>query len=83
MYPRGQYWVLFNNFSNDLDGGTHADNTILGGVADSSEDYAAIQNDLERLENEMNLLKEVHKEKCKVVDEGRNNIMYQYMLGAA
>lgn len=55
----------------------------MGGVADSSEDYAAIQNDLERLENEMNLLKEVHKEKCKVVDEGRNNIMYQYMLGAA
>ena len=47
--------VLFNNLISDLDEGIEctfsnfADDIKLGGVADTPEDYAVIQQDLDRL----------------------------------
>ncbi|GAB0208171.1 mitochondrial enolase superfamily member 1 [Grus japonensis] len=56
--------------------------TTLRGVADTPEGCAAIQRDLDRLENwmERNLMK-LHKGKCRVLHLGRNNPKHQYRLG--
>ena len=80
--------VLFNIFINDLDEAVEgiliklADDTKLGGVANTPEERTTIQGDLDRLENwaianKMNF----NREKCKVLHLGSRNEMHKYRMG--
>uniref|UniRef100_A0A670KJT9 Reverse transcriptase domain-containing protein n=1 Tax=Podarcis muralis TaxID=64176 RepID=A0A670KJT9_PODMU len=80
--------VLFNIFINDLDDGLKgilikfADDTKLGGVANTPEDRITLQNDLDRLENWAKTSKmNFNREKCKVLHLGKKNERQKYKMG--
>ncbi|KAK4830695.1 hypothetical protein QYF61_012864 [Mycteria americana] len=80
---------LFSVFISDLDDGIKctlmefADDTKLGGEADTSEGRATLQEDMERLEEwtNKNLMK-FKKDKCKVLHLGKHNPGVQHRLGS-
>uniref|UniRef100_A0A670K135 Reverse transcriptase domain-containing protein n=1 Tax=Podarcis muralis TaxID=64176 RepID=A0A670K135_PODMU len=80
--------VLFNIFINNLDDGLKgilikfADDTKLGGVANTPEDRITLQNDLDRLENWAKTNKmNFNREKCKVLHLGKKNERHKYKMG--
>jgi len=80
--------VLFNSLISDQGEGTErilgefAGDTKMGGGVDTPAGCAAIQRDLDRLENwvQKNLMR-FNKGKCRVLHLGRNNSRHQYRLG--
>ena len=76
---------MFNIFISDLDEGIQCnlskfdDETKLGGVADTPEGCAAVQQELDRMESwaEKNLMR-FNKSRCRVLHLERNNCMHQY-----
>ncbi|KAK4817106.1 hypothetical protein QYF61_027969 [Mycteria americana] len=77
--------ILLNIFVNKLDDGAEctlsksADDTKLGGGADTPEGRAASQKDLDRLEKraDRNLM-QFNKENCEALHLGRSNPRHQY-----
>ena len=61
--------------------GGFADDTKLGGLADTLEGYTAIQQDLDRLRWKERNLTRFNKVKCRALHPRRKNCMHQYRLG--
>lgn len=76
--------VSLNIFTNDLDDVTVYSEQVckmtkLGGVVDTSDEYAAIKGDLDKLEKWVNrILMKVSKGKRQVLHLGSNKPMHQY-----
>lgn len=62
--------------------GKLADDTHLGGMADTLQGHAAIQRNLNSLEKWVNRNLMKFNKRWKVLQLGRNNPEHQYMLGA-
>lgn len=80
--------VLFNIFINDLDNRVDgllikfADDTKLGGLANTQDERTTLQSNLDWLEDwaERNKMS-FNREKCKVVHLGRKNVGHTYRMG--
>ncbi|KAK4829005.1 hypothetical protein QYF61_001761 [Mycteria americana] len=81
-FNKTKCWILHLGQSN-AGHNKSADDTKLGGVADTPESCAAIQRDIDRLEKwaDRNLMM-FNKESCKVLHLGRNNPKHQNTLRA-
>lgn len=80
VYLRGQSYLI--NDDVDCIFSRFADGTKLGRTSDMQKVFAAIQKDLDRLENwaVWNLMK-FNKGKCKVLPLGRTSPMQQMYVG--
>ena len=80
---------MINIFISDLDDGIKcplmefADDTKLSGEVDTSEGRAALQEDLDRLEERANKnLMKFNRDKCKVLHVGKHTPGVQHRLGS-
>ena len=84
MFPRGGTGSIKKlNVGAESTLSKFADDAKLGGLADTAEGYATIQQDLGKLESwrGRNLLR-FNRNECRVLHLGRNKCMCQYRLGA-
>ena len=80
--------LLFLIYINDLDSGIvsklvkFADNTKIGGVANTVAAAKVIQNDLDSIQNWADTWQmKFNREKCKVLHAGNKNVHYKYHMG--
>ncbi|MGH0123268.1 UNVERIFIED_CONTAM: hypothetical protein FKN15_021008, partial [Acipenser sinensis] len=80
--------LLFLIYINDLDSGIvsklikFADDTKIGGVANTAEAAKVIQNDLDSIQKWADTWQmKFNREKCKVLHAGIKNVHYKYHMG--
>ena len=80
--------LLFLIYINDLDSGIlsrlvkFADDTKIGGVANTVAAAKVIQNDLDSIQNWADTWQMAfNREKCKVLHAGNKNVHYKYHMG--